>query len=132
MLDSVVPVGSHLSSCSSLGSDGVHSWSLSTTLTSGTPHTWHDLPRAVFHGDGHRHCVLPGLPTHVLGRVLEAGVLWSAQCEAAVGAAVPAEGVVPASELASHLRNEIYHDLSWSPGEQDILEENENPEEEEE
>ena len=103
MLHSIVSVGPHLSRCRCLGCDGIHSLSLSATLTSRTPHTRNRLSHTVLHGDSHRYRVLSGLPAHVLGGVLETRVLGSTEGEAAVGAAVPAKRIVAASELACHL-----------------------------
>ena len=51
--------------------------------------------------------VLPRFPADEAGGVLEAGVLRAAQREAAVVAAVFAERVVAAAELASNLRNNL-------------------------
>ena len=108
MFDPVVPVGSHLSSSRSLGSNGVDpTRSVTGTLLPGeAAHTRHEtVPSApsslLGHRDGDR--VLPRLPAHVLGGVLEAGVLRAAEGEAAVVAAVPTEGVVAAPELPGHL-----------------------------
>ena len=108
MFDPVVPVGSHLSSSRSLGSNGVDpTRSVTGTLLPGeAAHTRHEtVPSApsslLGHRDGDR--VLPRLPAHVLGGVLEAGVLRAAEGEAAVVAAVPTEGIVASTELPSDL-----------------------------
>ena len=108
MFDAVISVSSHLSCSRGLGGDRIdptrsvagslpgqpgHSRS-QAGVTPGPPGLHRDR-------DGDR--VLPGLPTHVLGRVLEAGVLGAAQGEAPVVATVPTEGVVATTELPSHL-----------------------------
>ena len=105
MFDAVISVSSHLSGSRGLGGDRIDpSRSVARTLPG------HTRPQAVvppwppgLHGDRDGNCVLPGLPAHILGRVLETRVLGAAQGEAAVVTAVPTEGVVAAPELSSYL-----------------------------
>ena len=106
MLDTVVSVSSHLSSSRCLGSNRVDpTRSVAGALPGQPAHTRHQAvpSNSGLHRDRYGDCVLPGLPAHILGWVLETRVLGAAQGEAAVVTAVPTEGVVAPSELPSHL-----------------------------